>query len=120
MDDILPSHDLIIHEMLRKKGKATQHNRKTKQHNTTRPRQLFFKEKIAASGGTRTHDRPLARQRSYQLSYRGSMYSIQVYVHHRFNVLSHKSDILLSHQLLRGALISGDMRVQTRHSLTLR
>ena len=34
-----------IHEMLRKKGKATQHNRKTKQHNTTRPRQLFFKEK---------------------------------------------------------------------------
>ena len=37
-------HDLIIHEMLRKKGKATQHNRKTKQHNTTQPRQLFFKE----------------------------------------------------------------------------
>ena len=41
----LTVHDLIIHEMLRKKGKATQHNRKTKQHNTTRPRQLFFKEK---------------------------------------------------------------------------
>ena len=32
-------HDLIIHEILRKKGKATQHNRKTKQCNTTRPRQ---------------------------------------------------------------------------------
>ena len=29
-------------EMLRKKGKET--HRKTKQHNTTRPRQLFFKE----------------------------------------------------------------------------
>ena len=35
---------LIIHEILRKKGNATQHNRKTKQHNTTRPRQLFFKD----------------------------------------------------------------------------
>ena len=31
-------HDLIIHEMFRQKGKAIQHNRKTKQHNTTRPR----------------------------------------------------------------------------------
>ena len=41
------------------------------QHNTTRPRQLFFKEKTA-SGGIRTHDRPLARRSSYQLSYRGS------------------------------------------------
>ena len=30
--------------VLRKKGKATQHKRKTKQHNTTRPRQVFFKE----------------------------------------------------------------------------
>ena len=39
--------------------KVTQHNRKTKQHKTTRPRQLFFK---TASGGIRTpHDRPLAR-----------------------------------------------------------
>ena len=64
-------YDLIIHEMLRKKDKATEHNRKTKQHNTTRPRQLFFKEKTA-SGGIRTHDRPLARRSSYQLSYRGS------------------------------------------------
>ena len=62
-------HDfLIIHEMLRKKGKATQHNRKTKQHNTTRPRQYFSKKK-AASGGTRTHDRLLARR----------MYDITVY-----------------------------------------
>ena len=38
--------DLIIHEMLRKKGKATKHDGKTKQHNTTRPRQLFFKKKL--------------------------------------------------------------------------
>ena len=52
---------------LERKSKATQHNRK---HNTTRPKQLFFKEKIAASGGTQTHDRPLARRRSYQLSHR--------------------------------------------------
>ena len=36
--------------------KATQHNRKTKQHNTTCPRQVFFKEKLAASGGTWTHN----------------------------------------------------------------
>ena len=54
--------------MLRKKGKATQHNRKTKQHNTTRPRQYFSKKK-AASGGTRTHDRLLARRRSISLLY---------------------------------------------------
>ena len=34
---------LIIHKMLRKtrQGKATQHNRKTKQHNTTRPKQFI-------------------------------------------------------------------------------
>ena len=73
------THDLIIHEMLRKKGQAIQHNRKTKQHNIARPRQLFFKEKLAASGRTRTHDRPLARRHSYQLSYRGS-YSCTVHV----------------------------------------
>ena len=36
-------HDLISHEMLRKKGKATQHDR-------TCPRQLFFKEKTASVG----------------------------------------------------------------------
>ena len=33
-------HDLIMHEM---QGKATQHNRKTRQHNTTCPGQLFLK-----------------------------------------------------------------------------
>ena len=41
---------------LERQGKATQHNRKTKQHNITHPKQLFFKEKLAASGGTRIHD----------------------------------------------------------------
>ena len=50
--------------MLRKKGKATQHNRNTKQHNT-----IFQKN---ASGGIRIHDRRLARRNSYQLSYPGS------------------------------------------------
>ena len=40
---------LIIHEMLRKKGKATQHNRKAKQHKSPK---AFFKEKLAASSGT--------------------------------------------------------------------
>ena len=41
---------LIINEMLRKTKQGNVHN--TTQHNTTRPKQLFFKEKIAASGGT--------------------------------------------------------------------
>ena len=35
-------HDLIIHEMLRKKGKATQHNRKTKQHNSPNVHVLYM------------------------------------------------------------------------------
>ena len=39
------NHDLIIIKMLRKKGKATQHDRKKNQRNTTRPRQVFFREK---------------------------------------------------------------------------
>ena len=44
---------LIIHEMLiKRQDKATQHNRKKKQHNITHPKQLFFKEKVAPSGGT--------------------------------------------------------------------
>ena len=52
------------------KGKAmATNNRKVKQHNTTRPKQSFFKEKLAASGGTRTYDHQLSRRRSYQLSY---------------------------------------------------
>ena len=42
------------HDTTERRGKATQHNRKTKQHNTTRLKQLFFKEKLAASGGTQT------------------------------------------------------------------
>ena len=62
---------LIIHDMLRKKGKVTQHNRKTKQHNTTRPRQLFFKKK-SCLGWDLNHYRPLYRRHSYQLSYQGS------------------------------------------------
>ena len=53
-------HDLIIHEMLRKKDKATQHSS---------PKAVIFKEKYA--GGIRTHDYPLARCHSYQLSYQG-------------------------------------------------
>ena len=52
-------HDLIIHEMLRKKDKATQHNRKTKQHNS--PKAVIEK---TASGGIRTHNHQLARCRS--------------------------------------------------------
>ena len=70
---------LIIHEMLRKKGKATHHNRKTKQHNKICPRQLFFKEK-AASGGTRTHDCPLS---SHQLSYRGSSAGLESHIQYK-------------------------------------
>ena len=54
----LHMYDLIIHEMLREKGKATQHNS---------PRTVSKKK--TASGGIRTHNRPLARHLSYQLSY---------------------------------------------------
>ena len=45
--------------MLRKARQQQQHNRKAKQHNTARPNQSFFKEKLAASGGTRTHNHQL-------------------------------------------------------------
>ena len=39
--------------MLRKaRQQQQQHNRKAKQHNTTRLKRSFFKEKLAASGGT--------------------------------------------------------------------
>ena len=37
------------------------------QHNTTHSRQSFFKEKLAASGGTRTHNYQLSWVYSYQL-----------------------------------------------------
>ena len=43
-------HEQSIREMLRKARQQQQHNRKAKQHNTTRPKQSFFKEKLAASG----------------------------------------------------------------------
>ena len=46
----------ILQEMLRKARQQRRRNRKAKQHNTTRPKQLFFQEKLAPSGGTRTHD----------------------------------------------------------------
>ena len=51
---------LIIHEMLRKK--ARQHNTAERQSNTTQLAQgsYFSKKKLAASGGSRTHDRPLS------------------------------------------------------------
>ena len=48
-------HEQSIKEMLRKARQQQQHNRKAKQHNTTHPKQSFFKEKLAASGGIRTH-----------------------------------------------------------------
>ena len=64
-------YEQSLQEMLRK-ARQQQHNRKAKQHNTTCPKQSFFKEKLAASGGTQTHDHQLSRRRSYQLSYRGS------------------------------------------------
>ena len=43
-------------DMLRKARQQQQHNRKAKQHNTTRPKHSFFKEKLTASGGTQTHN----------------------------------------------------------------
>ena len=68
-------HDMneqSLQEVLRKERQQQQHNRKAKQHNTTRPKQSFFEEKLAALGGTRTHDNQLSRLCSYQLRYRGS------------------------------------------------
>ena len=48
--------DMVFHVVLfSPSGKAMRHNRKTKQHNTTCPKQSFFNEKLAASGGTHTH-----------------------------------------------------------------
>ena len=67
-------HEQSLQGMLRK-ARQQQHNRKAKQHNTTCPKQSFFKEKLAASGGTWTHDHQLSRWRSYQLSYQGSSVS---------------------------------------------
>ena len=40
--EVFSKYYLIIHEMLRKKAKATQHNRKTKQHNTTCPMYMYI------------------------------------------------------------------------------
>ena len=49
------THDLIIIKMLRKKGKATQHDRKTNQCNATQLAQgRYFSKKKTASGGTCT------------------------------------------------------------------
>ena len=42
---------------------------KETQHNSTTPEEDFFREKSAASGGTRTHDTLLSRRVLYQLSY---------------------------------------------------
>ena len=44
-------YEQSLQEMLRK-ARQQQHNRVAKQHNTTSPKQSFFKEKLAASGGT--------------------------------------------------------------------
>ena len=52
--------------------KARQQQHKQKGKATQLARKLFFKEKLAASGGTPTHDHQLAKRCSYQLRYRGS------------------------------------------------
>ena len=61
-------HEQSLQEMLRK-ARQQQHNRKAKQHNTTRPKQSFFKEKLATLGGTRTHDHQLSRHTMYMYMY---------------------------------------------------
>ena len=54
-------HDLIIHEMLRKK--ARQHNTTERQSNTTQlTHGSLFSKKKTASGGIQTHNCPLARR----------------------------------------------------------
>ena len=64
----LKNHEQSLQEMLRK-ARQQQHNRKAKQHNTTRLKQSFFKEKLAASGGTRNLNHQLSRPHSYQLDH---------------------------------------------------
>ena len=64
----LNMHEQSLQEMLRKTRQQQQHNRKAKQHKTTRPK-IIFLSKLAASGGTQTHDHQLSKQCSYQLSY---------------------------------------------------
>ena len=50
---------LIIDEMLKK---IKQSYKTQQKHKATCPKQSFFKEKLAASGGIRTHDHMLSRQ----------------------------------------------------------
>ena len=86
-----------------KKGKATtttQQNGKATQHNTTRPKQSFFKEKLAASGGIRTHDHQLSRRCSYQLSYRGSSVG-WVWILHTNHIASQPDKQVSSNLVLR-------------------
>ena len=59
-----------LQEKLRKARQQQQHKIKAKQHNTTHLKLSFFKEKLASSGGTLTHDHQLSRRCSYH--YRGS------------------------------------------------
>ena len=66
----------------RKKERQGNTTQQTKQHNTTRPRQLFFKEKTA-SGGIRTHDRPLARRSSYQLSCLAQLAGLESHIQYK-------------------------------------
>ena len=67
--------------------RCLERQRKTKQHNTTQPKQLFFKEKLVTSGGTRTNDHPLSsRWCSYQLSYRGVLHCVHVRIYLRYTI----------------------------------
>ena len=93
-----------------------------KQHNTTRPKQSFFKEKLATSGG---HDHQLSRQCSYQLSYRGSSAGwakscIQIRKHH--NLKQHLNLCVLyvysTHRHLHKARYSHSCFMRNYHKYT--
>ena len=73
--------------------KESQGNTTRQKDNTTHPRQLFFKEKISCLGWDLTHDRPLSRQRSYQLSY-------HVYMHAHIQICTCRLCMCMGYVLL--------------------
>ena len=99
--------------------KATQHNRKTKQHNTTQLAQdSYFSKEKTASGGIRTHNRQLARctllptELPRQLSWLGS--------NHMYNTKQPKHlNQSITHQINQGtAFYQPDKQVNCTYTFS--
>ena len=91
---IMYMHEQSLQEMLRK---ARQHNRKAKHHNTTRPKQSFFKERKNGCLGWDSNPQPSAVQAMLlstkllrQLSWLG-----QIHVHTSAAFMSVNERVLL-------------------------